>query len=246
MFALQIALALAGNYSYFNLLAAVLCLPLLDDVVLRALAPKWHWPDLPARPYVAARWLRRAGIGLAGFYALTSTLSFFAGAAGLFAPIRGVLEAVYPFATINRYGAFAVMTRTRPEIILEGSRDGQTWTPFEFKYKPGRVDVRPGFIAPYQPRLDWQMWFAALSACQSNPWILSLQWKLLQGSQPVRGLFETDPFREAPPKFIRAMVWDYQFAPATQKGVWWARENERPYCPPLTLDEHGQLAAMAN
>jgi hypothetical protein len=108
------------------------------------------------------------------------------------------------------------------------------------------VDERPGFIAPYQPRLDWQMWFAALSACQSNPWILSLQWKLLQGAAPVRGLLESDPFGDAPPKFIRATVWDYRFAPYDEKGVWWTRDNPRPYCPPLTLDENGQLAAMEN
>ncbi len=239
LFALQVALTAAGNYSYFNLLSAVLCLPLLDDAALRALAPRWKWPLLSPPPHFARRWVWRAGIGLATFYALVSALVFLRGA-------NGVLDALYPFSTINRYGAFAVMTKSRPEIILEGSRDGETWTPWEFKYKPGRLDVRPGFIAPYQPRLDWQMWFAALGNCQSNPWILSLQWKLLQGSAPVRGLLATDPFGDAPPKYIRSIVWDYRFAPLELKGVWWARENPRPYCPALLLDENGQLAAMPN
>lgn len=243
MFTLQIALALAGNYSYFNLIAAVLCLPLLDDAALKLLAPRWKWPELSAPPPDLRLWKLRAGIALVVVYAVASTLAFFRGAD---VPVlRKALNAVYPFATINSYGAFAVMTKARGEIILEGSRDGLTWTPWEFDYKPGRVDHRPGFIAPYQPRLDWQMWFAALSACQNNPWILSLQWKLLQGSAPVRGLLATDPFADTPPKFIRSTIWDYRFASPEQKGIWWTRENPRPYCPPLMLDENGQLAAMA-
>ena len=106
------------------------------------------------------------------------------------------------------------------------------------------MDKRPGFIAPFQPRLDWQMWFAALGNCESNPWLLALQWKLLKGSAPVRGLLESDPFGDTPPKFVRSTMWSYQFAPIEQKGSWWVRENPRPYCPPLTLDENGQLAAM--
>ncbi len=245
MFSLQVALGAAGNYSYFNLLTAVLCLPLLDDAALKALAPRWKWPSLPSRPHSSRNGVRRLGLALAVFYAVASTL-FFLGSDGFIAPLRSVLTALYPFATLNRYGAFAVMTKTRPEIVIEGSRDGQTWEPWEFKYKPGRVDVRPGFIAPYQPRLDWQMWFASLSACANNPWLLSLQRKLLQGSAPVRGLLSTDPFGEIPPRFIRTTTWDYQFAPPGQNGVWWTRENPRPYCPPLTLDENGQLAAMPN
>lgn len=243
LFGLQAALAAAGNYSYFNLLSMVLCLPLLDDAALRRFG---RWPALPEKPYVASAWVRSLGLTLVILYVLISALTFFRGLTTLFEPSRLAFNVIYPFGTINAYGAFGVMTKSRPEIIIEGSRDGATWTPWEFKYKPGRLDVRPGFIAPYQPRLDWQMWFASLSGCDDNPWLIALQWKLLQGSAPVRGLFQTDPFADAPPKFIRTMVFDYHFAPWGEKGAWWTRENPRPYCPALTLDENGQLSAMSN
>ena len=241
LFTLQAGLAAAGNYSCFNLLSVVLCLPLLDDAALRAFAPRWKWPPLAPSGPLGNPWLKRAGLGLAVFYVASSVSFFFRGADGFAAPIRAVLNAIYPFSTINRFGAFAVMTKSRPEIIVEGSHDAQTWTPWEFKYKAGRLDRRPGFIAPLQPRLDWQMWFAALGDCSNNPWLLSLQWKLLQGSASVRGLLQTDPFGAAPPKFIRTTMWSYRFAPFEQTGTWWVRESPRPYCPVVTLDAQGQL-----
>ena len=169
-------------------------------------------------------------------------LAFFRGGEWGAVP-RAVLNAISGFNTINSYGAFAWMSKTRPEITLEGSRDGLTWIGWEFKYKPGRVDVRPGFIAPWQPRLDWQMWFAALGPCSSSQWLLSLQRKLLQGSEPVRRLMGDDPFGGSPPKYLRTTLWDYRFAPPGEKGVWWARENPQPFCPALTLDPEGNLAA---
>ncbi len=244
LFSLQIALAAAGNYSYFNLLAAVLCLPLLDDEAIRFGIQKWKWqgseklPVFTVRPALTAR---RTGWAFAAVYGALSLVLFFRGAS---TPLRPFLDVLRPFSTINAYGAFAVMTKTRPEITLEGSLDGVNWTAWDFKYKPVRVDVRPGFIAPYQPRLDWQMWFAALGDCQSNPWLVATQWKLLKGSAPVRGLFATEPFGGQPPKFIRAMVSDYTFAAWSQEGVWWVAENSRPYCPALTLDADGQLSAL--
>ncbi len=239
LLSLQGALALAGNYSYYNLIAAVLCVPLVDDAALKFLFPKLKLPELPPK----AGPPRRAGWALVAFYALMGLLTLFRGAQPYLGPLDWVGDQLRPFATINGYGAFAVMTKTRGEIILEGSHDGQTWKAWDFKYKPGKLDDRPTWIAPLQPRLDWQMWFAALGNCQSNPWILALQWKLLQGAAPVRGLLATDPFADAPPKLIRSTIWDYRFAPASEKGVWWTRSNPRPYCPPLTLDANGQLSA---
>jgi hypothetical protein len=145
-----------------------------------------------------------------------------------------------PFRSSNTYGLFAVMTQKRPEIIVEGSDDGRTWRPYEFKYKPGDLNRRPAFVAPYQPRLDWQMWFAALSVWQRNPWFLRFEMRLLQNSAPVVALLEHNPFPEKPPKYIRAMTYDYQFtdiATRRKTGNWWRRELIGPYMEPLTLED---------
>ncbi|HYO59004.1 lipase maturation factor family protein [Archangium sp.] len=103
------------------------------------------------------------------------------------------------FRSINTYGLFAVMTTGRREIVLEGSTDGRTWKEYLLPYRPGRVDEAPHVVVPHQPRLDWPMWFAALSTCQGNPWLLRLQEVLLRGGPDVRRLFEGDPFPDAPP-----------------------------------------------
>jgi hypothetical protein len=237
LLSLQLALSAAGNYSYFNLLSIALCVPLIDDATVRWLVPKWRLPQLPARP--DSRRLRTAGIGFAVVYAVTSALVFLRGGEGYPRVLQAALSAIYPFSTVNSYGAFAVMTKTRAEIVLEASSDGVRWAPWEFKYKPGRVDRRPQFVAPWQPRLDWQMWFAALSDCRSNPWLLSLQYRLLQGSAPVRELLGDAP--PGPVSYVRTMLWDYRFAPPGEKGVWWNRENPRPFCPELMLDPEGRL-----
>jgi hypothetical protein len=152
-----------------------------------------------------------------------------------------VLSALAPFNTVNGYGAFAWMTKTRPEIVIEGTTDGETWRAYEFPYKPGRLDRRPEFVAPWHPRLDWQMWFAALGECSENPWLLTTQWHLLKGTPEVLALFEDNPFAAAPPKVIRTRVFEYRFAPWSEKGTWWTRTETGPYCPPVMLDPSGQL-----
>jgi hypothetical protein len=144
-----------------------------------------------------------------------------------------------PLRSVNRYGLFAVMTTRRPEIIVEGSEDGQTWKPYEFRWKPGDVSHRPGFVAPHQPRLDWQMWFAALGTCEENPWFLNFLGRLLQGEPAVLRLLESNPFPTAPPHFVRAMLYDYHFTDrATRRstGAWWRRELIGLYCPVLTRE----------
>src|SRR5262249_14638557 len=133
---------------------------------------------------------------------------------------------------------FAVMTTTRPEIIVEGSNDGQTWLPYTFKYKPGDPKRRPQFVAPHQPRLDWQMWFAALGAYRENPWFVNFCVRLLQGSPEVLRLLESNPFPNAPPRYVRAMVYDYRFsniAERRKEGVWWKREFKGEYLPPVSF-----------
>jgi hypothetical protein len=151
------------------------------------------------------------------------------------------LRALRRVDTINAYGAFAHMTKTRAEIIIEGSNDGVTWLPYEFPWKPGDVTRRPTFIAPWQPRLDWQMWFASLSNCANSTWVLELQQKLLTNTPEVLKLFETNPFPNAPPRFMRTRTFEYRFAPWSQKGVWWTRTETGAYCPSVMLSPNGEL-----
>jgi hypothetical protein len=143
--------------------------------------------------------------------------------------------------TINAYGAFAHMTKSRAEIIIEGSNDGETWLPYEFPWKPGDVTRRPTFIAPWQPRLDWQMWFASLGDCANNTWVLAVQERLLRNTPEVLKLFETNPFSSAPPRFMRTRTFEYRFAPWSEKGVWWTRTESGPYCPAVMLSPGGEL-----
>jgi len=146
---------------------------------------------------------------------------------------------VNSFRTFNSYGLFAVMTMQRPEIVVQGSNDGKTWLDYEFKYKPGDVKRRPKFVAPYQPRLDWQMWFAALGNYRQNPWFINLCVQLLEGSPPVLGMLERNPFPR-PPRYVRALVYEYHFTNWSirrRTGAWWQRELRGVYLPVLALQE---------
>jgi hypothetical protein len=136
---------------------------------------------------------------------------------------------------------FAVMTTTRPEIVIEGSNDGRTWREYEFRHKPGMLTRGASWNIPHQPRLDWQMWFAALGQCQHSPWFLSLQRHLLLGTPEVLALMETNPFAGAPPARIRSTVYQYRYAPLSAKGQYWTRTVQGPFCPELMLDHTGRL-----
>lgn len=149
-------------------------------------------------------------------------------------------EEVAPFRSMNGYGLFAMMTTSRPEITIEGSNDGKTWLSYEFKYKPGDLKRAPGFVAPHQPRLDWQMWFAALGDYRQNPWLVNFCVRLLQGSPEVLKLLANNPFPRTPPKFVRARVYDYHFSNFDQRredGVWWTREYKGEYLPAFSLED---------
>jgi hypothetical protein len=152
------------------------------------------------------------------------------GALGVRTPLRRLEQAAAPFSLANRYGLFAVMTTSRPEIVIEGSTDGIEWRPYTFRYKPGDPLRRPRFVAPHQPRLDWQMWFAALGSCEENPWLQRLMVRLLEGSPPVLGLLAENPFPAAPPAHVRAVLYDYRFTARGEPG-WWRREPRGLYCP---------------
>lgn len=141
----------------------------------------------------------------------------------------------------NTYGLFAVMTTKRMEIQIEGSNDGIFWDEYEFKYKPGNLDIAPPIVAPQQPRLDWQMWFAALSDFRNNPWFLNLAFRLLQGEPTVLKLLANNPFPKGPPQYIRARLYDYSFTNESERhksGHWWKRELVGDYLPSISLQNN--------
>ena len=144
-----------------------------------------------------------------------------------------------PFRIVNTDGLFAGMTISRPEIVVEGSNDGQTWLEYSFKYKPGDLNRPPVWVEPHQPRLDWQMWFAALSNYQANPWFGRFMLRLLQGSPAVLALLDKNPFPDLPPRYVRALLYDYRFtdfATLSATGQWWQRQQIGVYCPAIALN----------
>ena len=227
---LMVLIAITGNYGFFNLLTIVLCVPLLDDRLLRRLAAR-----IGDRPQTdrETRLDTAAAVGPALLIVITSVL-FFTGTFGTRPPRW--LGPVYPFATLNNYGLFAVMTTERREIVIEGTADGETWRPYVFAYKPGPVDRAPVTVAPHQPRLDWQMWFAALGDFRKNTWLAHLMKRLVEGEPFVLRLLGENPFEQSPPTQVRAII--YRYRPATleeleEDGSWWVRDERMLYAPVL-------------
>ena len=239
MAALQVLIAVTGNYGFFNLLTLALCVLLLDD---QALPRRWRGSVAVVGMDRARRaWPRRLGAFMAAILFVLSGIVF-SGTLGLAipwpVPVLKLLDLADPFRSINGYGLFAVMTTSRPEIVVEGSTDGVTWRPYDFKWKPVDPHHPPAFVAPHQPRLDWQMWFAALGTCDRNPWFRQFLGRLLQGSPPVLDLLADNPFPEKPPRAVRAVLYDYRFsdrATRRQDGAWWQRRPLGLYCPILSL-----------
>jgi predicted DCC family thiol-disulfide oxidoreductase YuxK len=245
---LQVFIFLTGNYCFFNLLTVALCVLLFDDAALKKCAPA-RWRNNPALdPSLSTlrrrpRWPIQVTSPLTAIVLVVSMMQL----SGMFRvrvpwpqPLVALYEWLAPLRSVNQYGLFAVMTTTRPEIIVEGSDDGVNWLAYEFKYKPGNLKRRPGFVEPHQPRLDWQMWFAALGNFQQNPWFVEFCIRLLQGSPDVLALLERNPFPEKPPRYIRAVTYNYRFTNMDLRrktGQWWRREPAGNYLPPLSLRE---------
>lgn len=230
---LQIMIMATGNYGFFNLLTMVLCLLLLDDGWFTA----QEKPDRPRlfprldRTGSILRWAISILIFVASLMVFSSTLKRNLPWPD---PLVKLMGTISPFRSVNGYGLFAVMTKTRPEIILEGSRDGRTWDSYEFPYKPGDIHRTPLFVAPHMPRLDWQMWFAALGSYQGNPWLLRLMDKLVEGEPEVLELLAINPFGRDPPNYVRAVMYDYEFSNLDQNRhqyLWWTRDLKELYCP---------------
>ena len=242
---LQLAIAITGNYCFFNLLTIALCLLLIDDSVVatdrRALGDKSvSAPGGRALPERLCVYF--------GMFVIIVTLPInawliFSAFKPLSRPPR-VLAKLYErleaFRVVNGYGLFRVMTKDRGEIVLEGSSDGIDWLPYEFNWKPGDVKRAPGWCAPHQPRLDWQMWFAALGTPRENQWLVALIYRLLQGSHEMNGLLASNPFPDKPPLYIRAKFYRYRFTTIDEfrhTGAWWKREELREYLPTLSLEQ---------
>ncbi len=292
LIALQGLIQLTGNFGFFNVLSAVLAIPLLPDAWLRRLLPQVLLSRLQARseqaspspsalpPAAGSEAASDSAAAASSDVAKDSEVAansdvvplaqatHAALAVKLAVAFRGVLfvalmslssvqallmflpEEMLPSAALssieyasvfhaaNRYGLFAVMTKERPEIVIEGSLDGVNWVPYEFKYKPVLIENSPRINAPHQPRLDWQLWFLALRPYRRGGWFDGLCIRLLQGSPDVLWLFAQDPFYGRKPRQVRATLYRYEFtslAERRQTGAYYKRSDPTPYIDPVSL-----------
>jgi hypothetical protein len=232
---LQLLIALTGSYAFFNVLSIALCLFLLDDRVFERVAGQVGrlgqvGRAFQARPIAALKGPRHLATIAFAVITVPVSLMTFAGSLGVgFAPpfVRDAADFIAPFRSVNGYGLFAVMTTTRDEIVVEGSNDGERWQAYEFPFKPGDPNRRPPWVAPHQPRLDWQMWFAALTSYTDARWFHNFCLRLLEGSPHVLALMAFNPFRDAPPKYVRGVLYRYRFG----RETWWTRERIGEYSP---------------
>jgi hypothetical protein len=229
----QLVLIVSGNLSWLNWITVVLCIPTLDD-------RWWSWLPVQPPPQTTA----------SDAYRLT-TYAVAAGAALLsIAPTLNMLSRTQlmnssynPLHLVNTYGAFGSITRERNEIVIEGTSEtvvtaGTVWRAYEFKGKPGDPARRPRQWAPYHLRLDWLMWFAAMSPMPSDRWFPPLLVNLLEGEPGTLSLLSDNPFPDRPPAHVRALYYRYRFttsAEHSQTGLWWHREPKGVYVPPLNL-----------
>jgi hypothetical protein len=260
---------LTANYTFLNYLVLVLAFLLLDDGFLRRLVPERWRPervtedaeekrehggsegDRETGHREPARWLVSAGMAVRAialtwvFYATTVELAamFWHDVPLPAEPVR----ALDPFRIANQYGLFAVMTPHRYEIEFQGSNDGQNWVAYRFRYKPQDVRERPGIYAPYQPRFDWNLWFASLGSWMQNAFVPRTEELLLHGDRDVLGLFAGNPFPGAPPKYVRAVIWQYWFSTPEQKreqGIWWTRQYLGTYAPTIMMRPDGRYSVV--
>ena len=223
---LELLIFATGNYNFFNILTIVLCISLLDD--------RWTRPIVRGVTASPGRKLSRT---FAACVMALGTLVTFHNVFRLPAPMAVLTEAAAPLQLANPYGLFAVMTTRRDELVVEGSMDGRTWSPYAFPFKPGDVAVAPRWTTPHQPRLDWQMWFAALTTPEGAPWMYDFTFALLEARPDVLALV-ADPFDGTPPKFVRIVRHRYRFSTPAEKsstGRWWVRGAGTTWLPPTQL-----------
>jgi Lipase maturation factor len=235
----QVILIISGNLSFLNYLTIIPFLACFDDAFLRHFLPK----SLVRRAEEAAARSPPSRINTGIAVALSILVAYLS-----IAPVLNLVGgrqlmnySFDPLDLVNTYGAFGTVGRERDEIIFEGTSDafitGETkWMEYEFKAKPGDPNRRPPFIAPYQPRIDWQIWFAAMASPADYPWTFHFVWKLLHNDPGTLSLIANNPFPNAPPHYIRARLYHYQFAPVGERA-WWKREPIGEWLPPLSADD---------
>jgi len=253
---LQGAMLTTGNHGFINILTATLCLTVLDDQCLFRLFPKfiksrlfYDFPTAESEQTDKKAFSKHskliAKVAISSFVALT----VFSSIAALF-PKSSIANFIRPALMIplngyhltGRYGLYPVVAEQRLELIVEGSRNGQDWQPYQFKYHIGELSKAPPTVALHQPRLDWRMRFAALGTAATNSWINSFAQRLLQGNQSVLSLLDKNPFPDQPPKYIRVDLYRYQFTTEHDRsttGNWWRRQFVEHYLAPTTLKEPG-------
>jgi hypothetical protein len=254
----QIGIILTSNYAFLNYLVLALAVLLLDDRFLSRMLPQ-ELRSADAAPSLATAqtfapsvgWRYNLRLGIQGFFLtwifyVTSFLLL-----GMFVPRPPLpvspVRALEPFRIANQFGLFAVMTRGRYEIEFQGSRDGQTWIPYPFRYKPQDLRAAPGIYAPYQPRFEWNLWFASLGGLRENSFVLHTEERLLSSEPTVLQLFVADPFQGQPPKQIRTILWQYWFTDwkdKRQQGLWWRREEVGLYAPTIERTPEGKLVVL--
>jgi len=262
---LQIGIIVTSNYAFLNYLVLALGILLLDDKYLAGLPGHLRDEARRAADLTQASisptdenvrrhsWVVvRDGFSSLGLWvaAFLQIWVFYAIAVQLiwmivpWAPLpTSPVSELEPYRIANRYGLFAVMTRGRYEIEFQGSDDGRTWTPYPFRYKPQDPRAAPRIYAPYQPRFDWNLWFASLDNWQQNRFVIYAEERLLTGSPSVLALFAGNPFPNAPPMQLRTVVWQYWFSDHSEKkqGLWWRRELIGLYAPALARQPDGKF-----
>jgi hypothetical protein len=234
----QITLILSGNLSFLNWLTIVPALACFDDGFwsncLPGLAGKWAARAANSEKRAVfmpvAAWVAAAIIALLSIQPLANLIS----------PNQVMNTSFDPLDLVNTYGAFGSVGRERLTVVFEGTDavvpdDSARWRPYLYRAQPVAVDKRPVQIAPYQPRLDWQMWFAAMGEPSEYPWTINLIWKLLHNDSETLSLFGDNPFPKKPPRYIRAVLYRYAFAPpGNAMKIWWNRQELGLWLPPLS------------
>ena len=229
----QLLLIVGGNLSWLNWLTLVLAIGTLDDRFL-----SWLPVSVPTlQPIRAAQRFAVAGLAVVvGMLSIAPTVN-------MLSPAQVMNTSFNPLQIVNTYGAFGSITKTREEVIIEGTdaetvTDTSVWHEYEFRGKPGDLRQMPPQVAPYHLRLDWLMWFAAMSSASDYPWFPELMVKLLQADPPTLSLLRSNPFPDRPPRWIRAELYRYKFTTADERrqtGRWWNRERVSPYLPAVRL-----------